>query len=196
MRLLLIGLILFSAQAHARMYQWIDPDTGTTQLSGKPPGWYRSAEAGPRVFVFAAGRVIDDTSIRVSDRERELLRQRAFVKAEEDETAAREKLARANKLKEGFGSEPEVTSGQEQEVLPEQTGVFDIPDAEPVAEEETTRKSGVTARVLEEMRALIVDWEKKQSKSAHALLEKSSGTTTEPSLSTPAIPGSVVPGLE
>jgi len=28
----------------AQMYQWTDPESGTTQLSGKPPAWYRSVE--------------------------------------------------------------------------------------------------------------------------------------------------------
>jgi hypothetical protein len=51
----------------ARMYQWNDPATGTTQLSGAPPAWYRSGETGPRVFVFERGRLIDDTGVAVDE---------------------------------------------------------------------------------------------------------------------------------
>lgn len=58
-------LMLFgglSAPASARMYQWIDSATGTVQLSGSAPAWYRNARPGPRVFVFENGRLVDDTA--------------------------------------------------------------------------------------------------------------------------------------
>ena len=71
-----------STPVAARMYQWVDPQTGTTQLSGKPPPWYRSGDRGPRVYVFDNGKVIDDTGIRVSDSERERLRNEALLSAE------------------------------------------------------------------------------------------------------------------
>lgn len=49
--------------AHAaRMYQWVDPQTGTVQLAGQPPPWLTRGEPGPRVRVFEHGRVIDDTA--------------------------------------------------------------------------------------------------------------------------------------
>ena len=95
---LIIFLSIASSQVCARMYQWNDPNTGTTQFSGKPPVWYRSVDGGPRVFVFDNGRVIDDTSISVSDAERERLRQQAFIKAEQDREAAREKLIQAKRI--------------------------------------------------------------------------------------------------
>lgn len=50
-----------SAQAE-KMYQWVDPNTGTVQLAGKPPPWFRSATPGPRVRVYEHGKVIDDTA--------------------------------------------------------------------------------------------------------------------------------------
>jgi hypothetical protein len=67
-----------TAATHARMYQWVDPGTGTVQLSGSPPGWYRAARQGPRVFVFEDGRLIDDTAQRVADEQAEALRAAAF----------------------------------------------------------------------------------------------------------------------
>ena len=68
----------------ARMYQWVEPDTGTTQLSGKPPVWYRSGHAGPRVLVFDNGRLIDDTAIKVQAEVRNRLRQEALAIAREE----------------------------------------------------------------------------------------------------------------
>ncbi len=179
MRSLFICLLLFSSLVHARMYQWIEPGSGTTQLSGKPPAWYRSTEGGPRIFVFEKGRVIDDTSIEVSDNERELLRQRAFIKAEEDREAAREKLAKANKIKAEFDKKSEEASAQEQpgEAMDEETEIS-LPD---LIEDEETPKSKDTGTVLEEMRALIGEWEKEQTRSARNLLEKIGTPSTEAS---------------
>jgi hypothetical protein len=65
--------------AHARMYQWVNPQSGRTQMSGKPPAWYRSDKPGPRVFVFENGRLIDDTARAVGLEERAALRATAFA---------------------------------------------------------------------------------------------------------------------
>jgi hypothetical protein len=82
-------MLLFIAQAaDARMYQWLDPATGTTQFSGKPPSWYRSGADGPRVFVFDNGQLIDDTAIEVTDNQREALRLDAIATADAEEQAA------------------------------------------------------------------------------------------------------------
>jgi hypothetical protein len=169
LRVLFISLIMFSSFGHARMYQWVEPDSETTQLSGKPPAWYRSAEGGPRVFVFERGRIIDDTSIEVSNEQRELIRQRAFVKAEEDREAARAKLARANKLKSEFDNKDEemaVQEGSEE--------LVEIPEIPPpvLVDDEETGKSGEEDAILDEMRSLIADWEKKQSNSARDLIKQ------------------------
>ena len=81
MRRILLALCvccLSVAPAAARMYQWQSPATGTTQLSGIPPTWYRSSEGGPRVYVFKNNQLIDDTGIAVSAAQREALRAAAF----------------------------------------------------------------------------------------------------------------------
>ena len=81
MRRILLALCvvcLSVAPAAARMYQWQNPATGTTQLSGIPPTWYRSSEGGPRVYVFENNQLIDDTGIAVSAAQREALRAEAF----------------------------------------------------------------------------------------------------------------------
>ena len=86
--LLLLGLWwLALTPAAARMYQWQNPATGTTQLSGTPPVWYRSAEPGPRVYVFDNNQLVDDTGIAVSDAQRESLRAAAFGAAEQHEAS-------------------------------------------------------------------------------------------------------------
>ena len=169
LRVLFISLILFSSFGHARMYQWVEPDSETTQLSGKPPAWYRSADGGHRVFVFEGGRIIDDTSIKVSNEQRELIRQRAFVKAEEDREAARAKLARANKLKSEFDNKAEETAIQEGSEEIVETPEMPSPA---LVEGEETEKSGEEDTVLDEMRSLIADWEKQQSKNARDLIEQ------------------------
>jgi len=43
----------------------VSPTTGSVQLSGTPPAWYRSDVAGPRVQVFESGNLVDDTAIVV-----------------------------------------------------------------------------------------------------------------------------------
>ncbi|MFQ5659674.1 MAG: hypothetical protein ACE5GZ_04565 [Gammaproteobacteria bacterium] len=161
------------AAAQARMYQWLDPDNGTTQLSGKPPVWYRSTGGGPRVFVFENGRIIDDTHIHVSITEQEKLRQQAFLKAEEDKAAAKEKLIRAKKLKAVLDRKQERETGPEasEQKTTEQTAPEDImasadksgpvnkgapkedsvPDSKAPLPEEAT---------IDKMRELISEWEK------------------------------------
>jgi len=86
------------------MYQWRDPDTGTTQLSGKPPAWYRTGEKGPRVIVIENGRVIDDTSRPVPSLKRKALRQQAIMDVNEDIRDAREQAVRAEQVKGVLGT--------------------------------------------------------------------------------------------
>jgi len=71
-------LLLASATVSARMYQWVDARSGTVQLSGAPPAWYRGSQAGPRVFVFENGRLVDDTAREVAPAQAEALRASAF----------------------------------------------------------------------------------------------------------------------
>ncbi len=71
------------------MYQWINPSSGNTQLSGNPPTWYRSPQSGggPRVLVFERGKVIDDTAIAVPEGTRDELRSQAFQARESTHAA-------------------------------------------------------------------------------------------------------------
>lgn len=153
-------IICCCSVVNARMYQWVDPDNGTTQLSGKPPVWYRSEDGGPRVFVFENGKVIDDTGISVSASERDRLRLQSFLKAEEDKTAAKEKLLQAKRFQALLDQE----RGEEEELveLQELDTEIDMPaENKPLVSEEDT---------IEEMRALIDEWEMRRARSARELV--------------------------
>ena len=118
MRILTIFLLLgLSLHAAARMYQWVDPDTDTPQLSGKPPTWYRSREGGPRVVVYDKDRLIDDTGSVVSESERERLRREALVQAERDQAVINEKLVEAKRMQAML----DRNRSAEEEVLAEET---------------------------------------------------------------------------
>ncbi|MDZ7734825.1 MAG: hypothetical protein U5P41_00710 [Gammaproteobacteria bacterium] len=65
--IIIIMLVIFMQPAAARMYQWVDPVSGRTQLSGTPPAWYRSGDDAPRVFVFEKGQLVDDTGVTVEE---------------------------------------------------------------------------------------------------------------------------------
>ena len=103
-RIFLFGLLLICCrQVGARMYQWINPETGTTQFSGKPPTWYRSGDGGPRIFVFENSRLIDDTARVLVPAERDRLQRQAFMPAEADKQADKEKYLEARLERGGRG---------------------------------------------------------------------------------------------
>jgi hypothetical protein len=76
--LTLASFLILTGAAQARMYQWMNPASGTVQLSGTAPSWYRSSEDGPRVFVFDDGELVDDTAVQVTESQRLRLRADAF----------------------------------------------------------------------------------------------------------------------
>lgn len=91
----LVALLLATEVVAGRMYQWVDPDTGTPYLSGSPPAWYRSAEGGPRVQVYEDGSLVDDTRWRADDqRQRDLREQALAAERDRQEAEARRKAAR------------------------------------------------------------------------------------------------------
>ncbi|MCB1740674.1 MAG: hypothetical protein KDK91_09910 [Gammaproteobacteria bacterium] len=103
--LVVVGLIsiLATQSVQARMYQWRNPLTGTMQVSGKPPAWYRGEADGPRVWVYDGGFLVDDTAISVTDEQAEKLRGAAFEEHEARQRAERlnrlERLARRQELR-------------------------------------------------------------------------------------------------
>jgi hypothetical protein len=164
---LLFVLLMLSAQVvSARMYQWVDPDTGTTQLSGKPPSWYRSEETGPRVVVHDNGRIIDDTGISLSVSENERLRQDALISVETDRQAALEKIQQARQQKATLEFQDQAR--QPLEVIPEPIEEQEIP-----AEGQAPVNTGPTA---EELRALIDQYEQMKTQNARELVETAAPT--------------------
>jgi hypothetical protein len=167
LRIILLLLLMHSTCANARMYQWTDPESGSTQLSGSPPMWYRSAEGGPRVFVFDNTRVVDDTSIAVSNEEREYLRQQAFLRAEKDRESAKEKLINAKSLNAALMQKKKMEEDdqeQKEQELPDEELRAEIPVEKPPATTETT--------TMEQMREVIEQWERVKTEKARGLLGK------------------------
>jgi len=100
-RLLFLVLLLVSTSAGARMYQWQDPHSKSVQFSGVPPAWYRSPGGGPRVRVYEAGQLVDDTYTRLSPEDDKSMREIAFRALEEEqELEAIKRLERAARREE------------------------------------------------------------------------------------------------
>ncbi len=164
----LVLLLVFSQGISARMYQWIEADTGSTQLSGKPPMWYRSVLSGPRVFVFDNGRLIDDTAIEVDEEVRQQLRQRAFVLVEEDQQKAKDKLAKSLELKNKYVKDkPKKPELEALEEMP----VVDTTDDGLIVDEDVVDEQD-TENTVDELRKLITEWEEAQTESAKKALEQ------------------------
>jgi hypothetical protein len=111
--------VLLAAGAHveARMYQWVSARSGSVQLSGDPPPWYRAGgEDDPRVRVFENGNLIDDTAIALPRSQREELRTSAFQEAEQRQRAeALKRLERAARLEKSRQAEIERLAAVERE---------------------------------------------------------------------------------
>jgi hypothetical protein len=164
LKIVFLFLLVCSANTSARMYQWIDPDSGSTQLSGSPPMWYRSAEGGPRVFVFDKSKVVDDTGINVSDEKREQLRQQAFLRAEEDKAGAREKLLQAKNQNATLlqKTKMEDAAQERSEPIEEITPPLPIEEAPQVTVEEDSTQ--------QQMKEIIEVWEKVKTEKAKGVL--------------------------
>jgi hypothetical protein len=169
LKLFILCLITFTIlTVHARMYQWVDPISKSTQFSGKPPVWYRSKNSGPRIIVFDDNRIIDDTNIRVSDVEQERLRRQAFLRAEADREAAKEKLLKAKRL-EAISEQMQGDQEHSAAAAPgpaEQAGATTIAVTAPAPPAAITDEA-----VVNQMRMLIQEWEKQSAASARALIE-------------------------
>ncbi len=166
-------LILFisSFVVEARMYQWVEPGVETTQLSGKPPAWYRSANGGPRIFVFEKGRLIDDTGIEVSEEVRQRMREEAFILVEKDRQKVKDKMAKAEEMKRKLndeGSSDEI-NGDEVSEDEDSSALELITDA--LFPEEQKSEDKADNKNFDELRKIIADWEASQSESARRAIE-------------------------
>lgn len=155
-----------SQDAEARMYQWSNEATGTVQLSGSPPAWYRSNAGGPRVFVFDNGQLIDDTAVPVEEEHRQLLHTNAFGHIDgntsadtapgDSTTALRNALE--NATREGIDVDA-ITEAftAEQAIIDEQTG------------------GEAVEQTVIELKALLEAWDSRHLDEAKALLREVSG---------------------
>jgi hypothetical protein len=162
MRILFVILLLsLAAPVAARMYQWVDPDTDTPQLSGKPPVWYRSREGGPRVLVFDRDKLVDDTGVAVSEPEREQLRQDALIQAERDQAALNERLLEAKRMQAVL----DRNRPPEEEAPVEEAPPVPAPEAvtapAPAPQDENS--------TVEAMRALVEQWDARRTDQAREL---------------------------
>ena len=140
----LVSGLSFSLKTEARMYQWIDPVTGSIQMSGKPPAWYRGSWEGPRVRVLENGLLVDDTSIEVSEDQMQALREEAFRQVAEELEAL--KRLESDQLKQ-----------DEREERLSQLDEQDISDDEPAPDEGLP--NSVSEDTIEQLKDLIDQWD-------------------------------------
>ena len=160
----LVSLLILTGAAQARMYQWTNPASGTVQLSGTAPSWYRSFEKGPRVFVFENGELIDDTAVQVAETQRLRLRSEAFEYGgggipmeEEAEKNAKELHAAMEKATE-FGVDVGAVASDFAE---EQAA--SASSSEDIAAEFSDKATA--------LRALIDAWDQRQLEQARSLID-------------------------
>jgi len=166
---IMITLLLLCPPLHARMYQWYSPGTGTAQLSGKPPAWYRSAQNGPRVIAFDNGRIVDDTAVAVSNEQREALRQQALREAEGYQERALEQARAAAKLKAAF--ESNIPEEEETETVAE------ISEPSEVEEIPATEADAAVTNSIEALKALISAWDQSRVERAKMIVESQDSET-------------------
>ena len=162
--LFILILSLTTISVPARMYQWVDPDSNTTQLSGKPPMWYRSKDSGSRVLVFENGKLIDDTGIVVSGEEGERLRNQALLVAEQDQQEVMQKLIESELLKSAIAIQQ-----KDMEPVDEKTELDTI-DVQNEAESSEKKQPGPK---VDELRALVEQFEQMRTQSAKDLVNSS-----------------------
>ena len=182
LRTLLFISLSISLTAQARMYQWVDEDTGTTQFSGKPPTWYRSNEEGPRIFVFDGGRIVDDTGIQVSEEHRELLRRRAYNLVDAEEQAREEAILAltSKKLEEKEAEEKrkeEEAKANEEKLAAAQEAFEKQEEIVDANEELNELLNDIQDRELEDLSAdelqeLVQEWEALQERVAREIISQ------------------------
>jgi len=169
---LALGLIL-TATAEARMYQWSDPASGTVQLSGTPPAWYRGALPGPRTFVFDDGRLVDDTAIPVSELQRRALREQAFGTASSAELPPDDMGNEASALHDTLARA--LDAGIDIEAAAAEVSAEQVRAAAARAVEDVDVAERVT-----QLKALVEAWDQQRLEAARALIESLPETAPAP----------------
>ena len=158
------------------MYQWVNSQTGRTQMSSRPPAWYRSDRSGPRVFVFENGRLVDDTARSVSLEERTTLRAQALA------ISAEELAARS-------ASKPDQAGTKQQDSV----GRVSVLDKEFAAESGGAEgeKSEAPDETIARLKGIIDAWEKQQTAEAKRLLQENKIVDPQPDESKKPVSGTV-----
>lgn len=160
--LLIIAAIALSVPAQARMYQWVDADSGNVRLSGEPPAWYRSGELAPRVLVFDDGRLIDDTAIVVPAEKRKALREAAFLEVDlRREKDAVKKLERAalREARRREEAERQLSAQSSQGAADTDSGE----DQKAQAAAPAASPAALDGGMVEQLKTLITDWDKQKN---------------------------------
>ena len=156
--LLLIVLVSVTTIADARLYHWVDPASGTTQLSGRAPAWYRSG-SGPRIFVFENGQLIDDTAVPVGPQQRLALRGEAFGEMRDNSRIGA--AAAPDYAQQAAESDLSAADTVPDAVAPEISGTSTLGRVRESADETLARLRGV-----------IDAWEAQRSAEARAIIEQ------------------------
>lgn len=154
-----LAMLMLCMPAAARMYQWVNPETGHTQMSGKPPAWYRGTAGGPRVQVFENGKLVDDTAHAVSDAERTALRATAMQASE-----------RAAQVQPAAAKTPgaPVIDQQLDARLTEAIKSLLAPQSKPA--ERPEQSAPAADDTTERLKAIIADWERRKTEGAKSLI--------------------------
>lgn len=167
-----IFLILIAGLVEARMYQWVNPGTGSSQLSGKPPAWYRTEAGGPRVLVFENSQLLDDTSVNVEPQQRLKLRQEAFqLSAEEQKKGltSKEAIARLEEQIRALVESPELD--QYLQSPDAETDLEELPELITEGAPEKKPETESADERVERLKALISRWDDRRTSEARSLLD-------------------------
>ncbi len=161
------------------MYQWVNPTTGRSQLSGKAPVWYRSDVGGPRILVFEKNVLVDDTAVAVNEEQRLQLRDKAFLlEPKERELTAAQAVATLEEQIQAIVESPAVeylinhpspTNKKSIQGNRKADATFDTA----VQEEETEnnrRSRESTDEKIERLTALVNTWDENNTEEAKSLL--------------------------
>ncbi len=166
------------------MYQWVNPTTGHSQMSGKPPAWYRGEMGGPRVLVFERNVLVDDTAVAVSEEQRLQLRGEALhIEPTETEKALSAKQAVAtleaqiqaivdSPAMEEYLKSPPVTAVVDAD--PVRRSIDDKPTMDTTSGRVDQKKKPVRESAderVERLKALISAWDKNKTEEAKLLLD-------------------------
>lgn len=181
--LICLFLLLTATSIEARMYQWVNPTTGNSQMSGKAPSWYRGEFGGPRVLVFENNVLVDDTAVYVSEEQRLQFRN-AALQIEPDQkdtlTSAQavaafeervEALVESAEMEEYLKIPPQdLTENLSEENLAAKEDDTDQDNQKVKSDQKLVAKESSGERV-DRLKLLISAWDKNRTEEAKSLLE-------------------------